>query len=160
MVKIVKYDRESQKMRKEYENNKSAVESRALEVAKKNAAYHHVKAEWMKADLFEGIEGSFDLIVSNPPYIPSGAIEHLAREVKDHEPLMALDGGADGLEIVRRIIAEAPDHLAPGGLLLMEIGDDQGAEVMALTVESGAYRQAEILKDLAGKDRILKAVKQ
>ena len=99
----------------------------------------------------------FDAILSNPPYVPSGVIPGLSREVRDHEPSMALDGGADGLDIIKRIIKEAPDHLVSGGLLLMEIGEEQGDQVLSLAVESGRYSQAQILKDLTGKDRFLKA---
>ena len=120
----------------------------------------------LRGDLFGALSGldeewlggdHFDVVLTNPPYIPTAAISGLAREVRDFEPGMALDGGADGLDIVRRIIDEAPKHMVSGGLLLMEIGDDQGTEVLSLAAGSGLYRQACILKDLAGKDRILKA---
>ena len=122
----------------------------------------------LRGDLFDALksEGTggpdaeipcFDAVLTNPPYIPSGAIQGLGREVRDHEPLMALDGGSDGLDIIRRIIAEAPYHLFPGGFLMMEIGDDQGPAVLFLAVESGKYRQAQIVKDLTGRDRFLKA---
>ena len=128
----------------------------------------------LRGDLFGALEGLtggsaaggpagtpelFDAILTNPPYIPSEAIKHLAREVRDHEPLMALDGGQDGLELIRRIINDAPRHLKSGGLMLMEIGDDQGTEVLSLVAENGAYCEASILKDLADKDRILRAVR-
>ena len=117
----------------------------------------------LRGDLFEALpegEESFDAILTNPPYIPTEVINTLAREVKDHEPVMALDGGADGLDLIRRILSEAPDHLKEGGLLLMEIGDDQGAKVLDIATKSGQYDQAQILKDLAGRDRILKAVRR
>ena len=104
-----------------------------------------------------GMNVPFDAVLTNPPYIPSAAIEGLALEVKDHEPRMALDGGADGLDIIKRIIAEAPAHLKPNGFLLMEIGDDQADAVMDLVLQSGAYRGARVLKDLAQKDRMLLA---
>ncbi len=124
----------------------------------------------LRGDLFEALaslkdsEGQpeellFDAILTNPPYIPTDVIGSLSKEVRDYEPHMALDGGADGLDLVRRIIKEAPVHLKGGGLLLMETGDDQGAEVMELAAQSGAFREASIIKDLAGKDRILRAVK-
>ena len=103
---------------------------------------------------------AFDAILSNPPYVPSGAIPGLSREVRDHEPVMALDGGSDGLDIIRRIISETPQYLKNSGLLLIEMGDDQGTEVLSLAAENGKYRQAEILKDLTGRDRFLKAVKR
>lgn len=127
--------------------------------------YANVKV--LRGDLFEALESNdsdpstkdipFDAILTNPPYIPSGAIDGLAPGVKDHEPHMALDGGKDGLDIIKRIIAEAPAHLKPSGFLLMEIGDDQADAVMDLVLSSGAYRGANILKDLAQKDRMLMA---
>ena len=139
---------------------------RAFMLARVNLRpYANVKV--LRGDLFEALESKdsdpstkdipFDAILTNPPYIPSGAIDGLAREVKDHEPHMALDGGKDGLDIIKRIIAEAPAHLKPSGFLLMEIGDDQADAVMDLVLSSGAYRSASILKDLAQKDRMLMA---
>jgi len=117
----------------------------------------------LRGDLFEALgsleeeERKFDAVLTNPPYIPSAEVDRLEKHVKDYEPRMALDGGADGLDIVRRIIADVPKYLKPSGLFLMEIGDDQGAEVLSLALESGAFRQACIVKDLQGRDRILKA---
>ncbi len=139
---------------------------RAFMLARVNLRpYANVKV--LRGDLFEALESKdsdpstkdipFDAILTNPPYIPSGAIDGLAPEVKDHEPHMALDGGKDGLDIIKRIIAEAPAHLKPSGFLLMEIGDDQADAVMDLVLFSGAYRSASILKDLAQKDRMLMA---
>ena len=124
----------------------------------------------IRGDLFEALsalkdsEGRpeellFDAILTNPPYIPTDVISGLSKEVRDFEPRMALDGGEDGLDLVRRIIDEAPQHLKDGGLLLMEMGDDQGADVLQLALDLGAYRQASIIKDLTGRDRILRAVK-
>ena len=139
---------------------------RAFMLARVNLRpYANVKV--LRGDLFEALESKdsdpstkdipFDAILTNPPYIPSGAIAGLAPEVKDHEPHMALDGGKDGLDIIKRITAEAPAHLKPSGFLLMEIGDDQADAVMDLVLSSGAYRGASILKDLAQKDRMLMA---
>ncbi|MBQ6670715.1 MAG: peptide chain release factor N(5)-glutamine methyltransferase [Firmicutes bacterium] len=139
---------------------------RAFMLARVNLRpYANVKV--LRGDLFEALESKdsdpstkdipFDAILTNPPYIPSGAIDGLAPEVKDHEPHMALDGGKDGLDIIKRIIAEAPAHFKPSGFLLMEIGDDQADAVMDLVLSSGAYRGASILKDLAQKDRMLMA---
>ena len=115
----------------------------------------------LRGDLFGALpEGElpFDAILTNPPYIPADVISTLSREVKDHEPLMALDGGADGLDIIRRIIKESPGHLKSGGMLLMEIGDDQGSAVTELAAQSGEYREARIIKDLEGHDRMLRAI--
>jgi len=96
------------------------------------------------------------LIVSNPPYIESSVIPTLQREVAEHEPLIALDGGEDGLDFYRRIVAEAPIYLKKGGMLIMEIGYNQGAALMDLIDETGKYEKAEIVKDLAGLERIVK----
>jgi release factor glutamine methyltransferase len=123
----------------------------------------------LRGDLFGALEGpaaesifpggkpQFDAVLTNPPYIPGAAIAGLSKEVRDYEPHMALDGGEDGLAIVRRIIEQVPRYLKPSGLLLMEIGDDQGAEALSMALQTGAFREAGIIKDLAGKDRILRA---
>ena len=115
----------------------------------------------LRGDLFAALpedELPFDAILSNPPYIPSEVIPTLSREVKDYEPAIALDGGTDGLDIIKRIIEEAPGHLKPQGLLLMEIGFDQGTAVTELAAQTGEYSEACIIKDLAGRDRILRAI--
>ena len=135
---------------------------RAFMLARVNLRpYGNVKV--LRGDLFGALEEGempFDAVLSNPPYIPSEVIPTLSTEVKDHEPLMALDGGTDGLDIIRRIVKEAPEHLKSGGMLLMEIGYDQGPAVMELAAQAGEYREARILKDLAGRDRILRAIRQ
>ena len=123
--------------------------------------YQNVKV--LRGDLFEALpEGElpFDAILTNPPYIPAEVISTLSREVKDYEPRMALDGGADGLDIIRRIIKEAPDHLKPGGMLLMEIGHDQGSAALELAAQTGEYREAQMIKDLEGHDRMLRVLKR
>lgn len=97
----------------------------------------------------------FDLIVSNPPYIESDVIGTLDTEVKDHEPMLALDGGKDGLDIYRRIAVEAPDHLCAGGCLMMEIGANQGEPVKALLAEERRFCDIKVKKDLAGLDRVV-----
>ncbi|MBQ3281510.1 MAG: peptide chain release factor N(5)-glutamine methyltransferase [Eubacterium sp.] len=99
-----------------------------------------------------GREG-FDLIVSNPPYVRSDVIPTLGREVKDHEPMLALDGGADGLDIYRRIAEEAPGYIKPGGCLMMEIGADQAEDVESLLASS--FHDIQVIKDLAGLDRVI-----
>ncbi len=98
----------------------------------------------------------FNLIVSNPPYIPAGVIDGLMPDVKDFEPRLALDGGTDGLDIYRRLIPQAAEHLAPGGVLLLEIGFDQGETVPDLCRQAGLGNIA-VLKDLAGLDRVVRA---
>jgi len=103
--------------------------------------------------------GPFDAILSNPPYIATAEIETLEPEVRDHEPRMALDGGPDGMDILRRIIGGAPVHLKPGGLLLLEMGAGQGETLRSEAERDGQFSSVEIIPDWAGKDRILKAVR-
>lgn len=118
--------------------------------------YENIKVK--RADLFDGLE-IYDFILSNPPYIPTDAIDGLQAEVKDFEPRMALDGGSDGLDLVNRIIDEAPYHLNPDGWLLMEIGDDQAERVLDRVKSTNMYKNAGILADLQGKNRIFKGQK-
>ena len=105
--------------------------------------------------MFSRIRGRFDLIVSNPPYIPTAEINTLQREVKNFEPHLALDGGADGLEIYRKIASEAPKYLTRGGMLLMEVGEGQAAEIVKM-FRGNSY--AMIVKDFNGVDRYVKVV--
>jgi release factor glutamine methyltransferase len=97
----------------------------------------------------------FDLIVSNPPYIPSDQIAGLDRSVRDYEPHLALDGGPDGLSVHRRILAKAADHLTPLGRVFLEIAFDQGPAALELAAACPAFEGARVLKDLAGRDRVL-----
>jgi release factor glutamine methyltransferase len=126
----------------------------ALQVARENAKLNNVenRIEFIESDWFEDIRGSFDLIVSNPPYIPSRDLRSLAREVRDHEPSVALDGGADGLEKIRMMAVQLPHHLNPDGVVLLEIGHDQGARVQEI-LESIGLSEVTITGDMAGKDR-------
>lgn len=101
----------------------------------------------------------FDLIISNPPYIPSPVVDRLEAEVKDHEPRLALDGGQEGMELNRRIISEAPDWLKPGGLLFMEVDETQRQLLMDACRACGRYSEFQVLQDLSGKDRYLRAVR-
>lgn len=105
-------------------------------------------------DLYDAADGQFDIIVSNPPYIPSGVIGTLEPEVRDYEPLRALDGGADGLELIRRIIDGARKHLVRGGSLYIETGYDQGAAVTGLMTDAG-FINVKVYKDYAGLDRVV-----
>ena len=107
-----------------------------------------------QSDLFESIEGRFEYIVSNPPYIRKDMIPTLMEEVRDHEPLIALDGGEDGLDFYRKITREATEHLYSGGMLFFEIGYDQGEAVKNLLLEDG-YADVEVHQDLAGLDRVV-----
>jgi release factor glutamine methyltransferase len=127
----------------------------ALEVARTNAAALGVegRVELLQGDLYAPVAGRrFAMIVSNPPYVPSAEIDGLSAEVK-REPRGALDGGADGLDFVRRIAAGTREALEPGGWLLLEIGDGQGAATVAI-LEGAGLVQAEARPDLAGLDRL------
>jgi release factor glutamine methyltransferase len=134
----------------------------ALDVAQKNAERLSLqdRCEWREGDLFEAVrEGEkFDLIVSNPPYIRSAVIGGLAPEVQAHEPMMALDGGEDGLMFYKRIIPEACQYLVTGGMLYLEIGYDQAQEVTALMEEAGYY-EVRTIRDYGGNDRIVCGIK-
>ena len=134
----------------------SDVSSDALSVAEENRKKLGVRAELIESDLFSGIDGRFDYIVSNPPYVCSAEIGSLDREVRDHEPELALNGGEDGLSFYRRIASEAPGHLKRSGRLFLEIGYDQALPVTKL-LESAGFEETETVKDLAGKDRVIKA---
>ncbi len=146
------------------EGTGSDISERAISLARENADLilgeegKDESIRFIQSDLWEKIEGEYDLIVSNPPYIASDVIGTLAPEVKDHDPLPALDGGTDGLSFYRRIISGLSDHLVPGGEVLFETGFDQGEAVSALLSETG-YKYIEICKDLSGLDRVVKARK-
>ena len=129
----------------------------ALEVARQNGERLKADAVFRKSDLFENVEGAYDIIVSNPPYIRSAVIEELADEVKLHDPYIALDGKEDGLYFYRKIIAQAGKYLKPGGWILFEIGHDQAEEVSALLARAG-YDKIDVKKDLAGLDRVVSAM--
>lgn len=127
----------------------------ALAVARQNAdRLAEKQAVFIQSDLFEKVEGSFDLIVSNPPYIRSQEIAGLMPEVREHEPHLALDGKDDGLHFYREIIKGAMPHLKRGGQLFFEIGYDQGKAVQALLAANG-YTEIAVVKDYAGLDRVV-----
>lgn len=128
----------------------------ALDLARLNAGRLGLgRVQILRSDLFDKISGRFDLIVSNLPYIPSGEIAGLSREVR-RDPPLALDGGPDGLELVRRFLAAAPAHLQADGSIALEVGHDQGAATAELAAGLG-YRQPEVLSDLAGIGRFVLA---
>lgn len=133
----------------------SDISADALALAKENAEMNGAEIEFVQADLFDGIKGKFNIIISNPPYIPSAQIDTLQREVRDHEPRLALDGGEDGLDVYRRIAKSAPAHLAKGGILLMECGAGQAKEILKL-FPSCDY--SIIIKDFNGIERFVKVV--
>lgn len=107
-----------------------------------------------QSDLFENIEGQFDMIVSNPPYIRTAELENLMPEVREYEPELALDGGGDGLRFYRRILEECRDSLMKGGMLFFEIGCDQGKDVAGL-MERAGYLEIQVIKDYGGHDRVV-----
>ena len=126
----------------------------ALLMAKENAKNLGLDATFIHSDLFEQVEGEFDIIVSNPPYIRTKVIEELEDEVKLHDPWIALDGKEDGLCFYRKIIESAPKFLKKGGALYFEIGHDQGQEVKQLMEQAG-FSNVTVKKDLAGLDRVV-----
>ena len=143
----------------------SDLSEEALKVAEENAkgllkdpAESKAEFRLLKSDLFEGIpkEERFDILTSNPPYIPTEVIEGLEPEVRDHEPRMALDGDEDGLKFYRILAGEAGGFLNPGGAIYLEIGWDQGAKVEELLRQAG-FQEIRTVKDLAGKDRVVRA---
>lgn len=129
----------------------------ALQTAEKNRDRLAPGAVLVESDLFDGIEGVFDMIVSNPPYIRREELPDLMEEVRLYEPVSALDGHEDGLYFYRRIAGESPSYLKPGGRLYLEIGYDQGVTVPQLLKEQG-FCEIEVKKDLAGLDRVVKGI--
>ena len=135
----------------------SDISRKALDVARRNADRLGIRADFLCGDLFEEVEGRYDFIVSNPPYIASGEIEGLMDEVRLHEPLSALDGHEDGLFFYRRIVGECPDYLVRGGSLYLEIGWDQGEAVKSL-LEKAGFHEVHVTKDYAGLDRVVSGI--
>lgn len=126
----------------------------ALRLAHENAVLNGVedRVSFLESDWFSGVTGRFDLIVSNPPYIPEAELERLPNEVRDHEPRVAIDGGADGLERIAHLLESVCDHLCGGGHVLLEIGHTQSERVQRMMEEAGLTDVA-IDVDLGGKDR-------
>lgn len=133
----------------------SDISKQALLVAKENARLHDLEAEWVRGNLFDNVNGQYDVIVSNPPYIVQTEIPMLMPEVAQFEPMEALDGGPDGLDFYRKITQEAPQYLKENGYLFFEIGYDQGAAVQQLMTTAG-FSDVTVIKDLAGNDRVVK----
>lgn len=131
------------------------ISKQALLIAKENAKNNQVKLQLVRSDLFQNITGMFDMIVANPPYIPTSTIEALMPEVKNFEPIEALDGGEDGLYFYREIVKKGRQFLKSNGYLCLEIGHDQGGRVAFLMEENG-YRNVRVIKDLAGNDRVVR----
>ena len=130
------------------------ISEKALKIAKANGENLAPMVKFIQSDLFENVTGSYDLIISNPPYITTEECGKLMPEVKDHEPMLALDGKEDGLYFYKKIIKEAKNYLNPDGMLAFEIGYDQGEAVKNL-MEAQDFSCVEIKKDLAGLDRLV-----
>jgi release factor glutamine methyltransferase len=132
------------------------VSAAALLTARKNAARHGVaqRTYFVQADLLAALHGQFDLICANLPYIPSAELKKL--KVFGREPSLALDGGPDGLALIRRLLAQAGRKLTPGGLLLVEIEASQGGQVLSVAGQSFPAARSVILADLAGRQRLLR----
>jgi release factor glutamine methyltransferase len=136
------------------------ISSAALVVARRNAERNGVAIEFLLGSLLEPVAGRhFDLIISNPPYIPSSDIETLESEVRDFDPRTALDGGADGLDVYRAMIPDAAARLNPGGWLLVEVGIGQAADVAQMFRAACVYGEPIITCDGAGVERVVGALK-
>ena len=132
------------------------ISAKAVELAQLTSQRLGIEATFLQGDLFEGVEGKFDMILSNPPYIESAVIETLDDEVRKFEPMSALDGGEDGLVFYRRIAKEAKRYLKRGAVLIFEIGYNQGESVPGILSEEG-YQEIVVKKDLAGLNRTVMA---
>jgi release factor glutamine methyltransferase len=130
------------------------ISDKALALTEKNRKKLDVEAEIIKTDLFENIDGKYDMILSNPPYIRSGDVKTIMRDVQLYEPKLALDGHEDGLYFYKRIIKDARKYLNENGVIIFEIGYDQAQDIRSLLVEGG-YGNIEIIKDYANLDRIV-----
>ena len=128
--------------------------SGALAVARKNAVSLNADVEFIQSDMFDGVYGLYDVILSNPPYIRTDVIDGLEPEVKVCEPMMALDGGADGLYFYRILAKKSPSYLKANGLLMMEIGFDQAEDVSGL-LEENQFTDIRVIRDLAGLERVV-----
>ena len=130
------------------------ISKQALNVAKDNAKLNHVYATFEKSDCFENVTELVDVIVSNPPYIPTAEIPGLMPEVSRFEPIEALDGKEDGLFFYRKIVEESREHLKDKGYLLFEIGCDQGEAVSSLMTYAG-FQEVHVIQDLCHNDRVV-----
>jgi release factor glutamine methyltransferase len=134
------------------------VSPQALELAAENARYNRVqeRLSFLQSNWYQGVTGTFDLIVSNPPYVSRCELTSLQREVH-REPAIALDGGPSGLDCLTQIVGRSAEFLTPQGALYLELGENQATPVRQMIGETRAYGSVEILKDLSGKDRFARA---
>ena len=134
------------------------VSADALDLARRNAELHRVqkRIRFVQGDMLAPLDGSaFRLIAANLPYVRTSDWEQLPREIREREPRAGLDGGPDGLQAIARLLEQAPKHLAPGGILLAEIADDQGWAAADLAREAFPDACIEVRRDLTGRDRVL-----
>ena len=148
-------ERELAKHKRKCKVTATDISAEALALAKENAELNEAEILFVQSDLFSRIRGRFDIIVTNPPYIPTSEIDGLQREVQAHEPRLALDGGTDGLDYYRRIAEAAPKYLARGGTLMMEVGKGQAQAVVKMFKGNG---YSMIIQDFNGVDRYVKVV--
>ena len=129
----------------------------ALKLASENVSRHRVedRVTLLNGDLLDSVSGPIDILVSNPPYISSAQLATLPREIRDHEPRGALDGGANGMAVIEQLIRQAKDKLRPGGAMFVEIGWDLGKRALARSLELWPESEVSITPDLAGLDRVL-----
>ena len=139
---------------KELSATGSDISKQALLIAKENAKTNEVEVEWIRSDVFSNITGTYDMIVSNPPYIPTNVIDTLMPEVRDFEPRQALDGQEDGLYFYEKIIRESKEFLNPEGILIFEIGHDQGEKVSEMMQQNG-FCGVRVICDYANLNRVV-----
>ncbi len=138
------------------------ISSAALEVARTNIAAHGLedRVDFVLSDLFRSVRADralFDGVLSNPPYVRTADLASLPREVRRHEPRVALDGGADGLAVIRRLLAEAPRRIRRGGVLILEVGAGQAPAVIREARRTGFFEDVRARRDLAGIERVVVA---
>ena len=134
------------------------ISKKALEVARENRERLGCdKVQFLKGDLLSPVDFPVDVVVSNPPYVPIGD-KRLEKEVLKFEPAVALFGGETGLEVIKRLIAQASEKLKPGGFIALEVGEGQSGEVKSL-LESSGFHSVNIIKDLSGIERVVTGVK-
>lgn len=142
----------SVKKNSDVEMTATDISQKALTIAKQNAKNLQAEVNFIRSNMFEKIEGAFDLIISNPPYIDTDEIEDLDLEVKEHDPFIALDGGELGLKFYNIIHDNLRKHLNDNGMIIMEIGDEQKDLIISMFND---FNLVESLEDLAGNDRVL-----
>lgn len=134
------------------------ISAAAIAVAEQNAKLNNVSVNIVSSDLFENVEGKYDIIVTNPPYIPSRDCLTLEKEVVEYDPILALDGGQDGLDLIRKIVKDSPNYLNKDGLIYMEYGIGQTEQIKRLFEID--FDNIEIVKDYSGIDRYIKGRKR